>query len=90
MRYAAAFIDWSRKEQRNLDWKTRRYLTLYNAFDPRDSVARLYLPRNGAGRGLTAVEDRVELSEASLAKYVSESNERMLSAARGNVKWDCE
>jgi len=33
-----------------------------------------------------AVEDSVKLSKASLAKYVSESIERMLSAAGGNMK----
>ena len=32
----------------------------------------------------------MELSKASLAKYKSESKERMLSAARGNMKWDVE
>lgn len=32
-----------------------------------------------------AVEDRVELSRASLAKYMSESNKRMLSASKGGV-----
>ena len=68
---------------KNLDRKTRKYLTLYNAFHHRDSVTRLYLPRNGGGHGLMAVEDSVELSKASLAKYMSESNERMLSATRG-------
>ena len=88
MRYIAAFIDWFRKELRYLDRKTRKYLTLYNAFHPRDSVTRLYLPRNGGGLDLIAVEGGVELSKASLAKWVSESNERMLSAARGNMKWD--
>ena len=59
------------------------YLTLYNAFHHCDSVTRLYLPRNGSGHGLMAVEDSVELSRASLAKYMLESNERMLSAIRG-------
>lgn len=71
---------------KNLDRKTRKYLTLYTAFHHRDRVTRLYLPRNGGGHGLMAVEDSVELSKASLAKYVSESIERMLSAAGGNMK----
>ena len=39
---------------------------------------------------MRAVKDSVELFKASIAKYVSESNERMLSAARGNMKWDSE
>ena len=79
-------------ELRNLDRKTKKYLSrfLYNAFHPRESVARVYLPRNGGGPGLIAVEDSVELSKASLAKYVSESIERMLSAAGGNMKWIIE
>ena len=68
VQYTAAFIDWSRKELRNPDRKTRKYVALYNAFQPRDSAARFYLPRNGGGRGLIAVKDSVELSKASLAK----------------------
>lgn len=63
---------------------------MYNAFHPRESVARVYLPRNGGGPGLIAVEDSVELSKASLATHVSESIERMLSATGGNMKWDVE
>ena len=32
----------------------------------------------------------MELSKASLAKYVPENKERLLSAARGNITWDGE
>ena len=50
-KYSAAFIDWTKEELKELDRKTRKYLTIYNSLHPRDSVARLYLPRKLGGRG---------------------------------------
>ena len=52
LKYSAAFIDWTKEELKELDRKTRKYLTIYNSLHPRESVARLYLPRKLGGRGL--------------------------------------
>ena len=66
LRYSAAFTDWTKEELKELDRKTRKYLTIYNALHLRDSVARSYLPRKLGGRGLCSVEDCVELARLGL------------------------
>ena len=38
LRYSAAFTDWNMEELKEFDRKTRKYLTIYNALHPRDSV----------------------------------------------------
>ena len=55
---------------------------MYNALHPRDSVARLYLPRKIGGGGLISIEDCVDQASIGLANYIAESNERLLTAAR--------
>ena len=62
---------------------TRKMITMNRALHPRDSVCRLYLPRKG-GRGLIGVDDYVDLAVLSLRKYVSQNEDRLIVAARGN------
>ena len=45
IRYSALFIDWKRDEMKQLDRTTRKIMNLRKALHPRDSVARVYLPR---------------------------------------------
>ena len=87
LRYSAAFIDWTKEELKELDRKTRKYLTIYNSLHPRDSVAKLYLPQKLGGRGLCSVEDSVELARLGLLNYIARSEEQLLAAARGK---ECE
>ena len=75
LRYSAAFIDWTKEELKELDRKTRKYLTIYNVLHPRDSVARSYLPQKLGGRGLCSVEDCVELARLGLFNYIVKSEE---------------
>ena len=72
-------------ETRVLDRKTRKYLTMYRALHSRDSVARIYLPRNKGRRGLISVEDCVNQAAIGLSSYIAQSNEVLLTAARGNL-----
>ena len=57
----------------------------YRALHPRDSVARLYLPRKEGGRGLVAIENCVQLAMLGLENYVQDSKERILSSVRCEV-----
>ena len=84
LRYSAAFNDWNKEELKEFDRKTRKYLTIYNALHPRDSIARLYLPRKMGGRGLCSIEDCVELVRLGLFNYCAKSKEKLLVAARGD------
>ena len=70
MRYAAPFVDWRKDELKEIDRETRKMMNMYRALHPRDSVARLYLPRKEGGRGLVAIEDCVEIAILGLENYV--------------------
>ena len=86
LRYSAAFVDWTRAELSEMDCKTRKIMNMNNALHPRESVARLYLPRKIGGRGLIQVEDCVDQTVLGLEAYVSASEERLLVAARGGAE----
>ena len=86
LRYSASFINWTRDELRVLDRRTRKHLSMYGALHSRDSVARLYIPGTNGGRGLISVENFVDQAVIGLSSYIEQSNEMLLTAARGDFK----
>ena len=62
------------------------------ALNPKDCVARLYVPRSEVGgggwgeRGLISVKDCVDQALISLRSYVPGSDEKLLQAARNGDK----
>ena len=62
IRYSTPFLHWRRDEIKEMDRATRKIMNMYNVPHPRDSVARLYLPRKEGKRGLMSVEDCVDLA----------------------------
>ena len=52
---------------------------------PKSDVDRLYIPRKEGGRGLTSIEDCVELAVRDLEVNVHESEERLILAARDKI-----
>ena len=86
IRYSSPFLEWRRDEIKEMDRTTRKIMNMYNALHPKDSVARLYLPRKEGGRGLMSVEDCVELAILGLASYIQKSNERLITSARRDLE----
>ena len=84
LRYSAPFVNWTRSELKEMDRMTRKMMTMNRALHPKDSECRLNLPRKEGGRGLIGVEDCVDLAVRSLRKYVSQNEDRLIVAARGN------
>ena len=78
MRYTAGIIEWSVKELKEIDIRTRKMMTMAGAFHMRGSVDRLYMKRCEGARGLISIEDCVKKEECSIGKYVKESKEWML------------
>ena len=58
--------------------------TVYGALHHESDADRLYIPRKEGGRGLTSIEDCVELAIRGLEVYVHGSEERLIQAARGD------
>jgi len=84
LRYSAAFLNWTKTELQVMDRRTRKLLTMHNGLHPRSDVERVYIPRKDGGRGLMCVEDTVKQANIGLERYVKESKERLIVAARGD------
>lgn len=75
-------IEWKKQELRDLDSRTRKFLTMNGGLHPRDSVERLYVTRKEGGRGLISVENCVNQTRISLERYVRSTEEELLKAVR--------
>ena len=64
-------LKWT-KEISNLDIMTRNMLTMAGAFHRASDVDRLYVERNGGGRGIRSIEDLFEIRMVRLAKHLEE------------------
>ena len=88
LHYTAGIIEWTKKELKEMDIKTRKILTMAGAFHMRGDVDRLYIQRKNGGRGLISVEDCVRKEERSLATYVKQSKEWMLCVISKEMESD--
>ena len=68
-------------ELEELDRKTRKLMTMYEAHHPKEEVDRLHLQRHDGGRGLTGLENCAQVEAHSLEKYLSTSKEKILKEA---------
>ncbi|GAB1602755.1 hypothetical protein Ahia01_000555500, partial [Argonauta hians] len=75
VRYSAGVIEWSDRELKAMDVRTRKLLTMNGAFHVRSSVERLYMKRKDGGRGLMNVQECVRTEEISLNEYVNKKDE---------------
>ena len=82
VRYSAGIIDWTERDLKRMDVKTRKTLSMAGAFHTRGSSIRLYIKRKEGGKGLISVEDCVKMERANLKSYVSESEEWLLKRSR--------
>ena len=64
-------------ELEELDWRTGKPMTMYEAHQPKADLDKLYLQRC-EGRGLLGLEDFVLVEVHSLEKYLSTSKEKIL------------
>ena len=84
LRYSAAFLNWTKTELQLMDRRTRKLLTMQNGLQRRSDVHRVHIPRKEGGRGLMCVKDTVKLANIGIERYVKESKERLIVAARGD------
>ena len=50
-------IEWTKKEMKEMDQKTRKIITMHGGLHPRSNVEWLYLPRREGDWGLVSIED---------------------------------
>ena len=81
IRYGAGIVDGTKEELQEMDWKTRKLLTINRALHPQADVDRLYLKWSEGGRGMIGVEDCVTIETNSLMSYIKQhANEKALKA----------
>ena len=90
VRYTAGVLDWTKRELKAMDVKTRKTLTMNGAYHMRSSVDRLYMKRKVGGRGLMSVEQCVRSEEKGLWEYALASDEPMLVAAAEVLKLEVQ
>ena len=90
LRYAGGIVNWKKQDLKEIDAKTRKTLTMHGGFHPRDSVARLYVKRNEGGRGLISAEDCITQAHLTLQNYIHSSQEKLITAVRGDKPDDLE
>ena len=88
VRYTAGVLDWTERELKAMDVKTRKFLAMFGVFHMKSSVDRLYMKRKDGGRGLISVFDCVECESKSLKEYVRGSLEWMLKVVAEDVGVD--
>src|SRR5829696_4157364 len=75
VRYTAGVVDWTVNDLKDADRKTRKIMTMHNAFHMSGDVDRLYVPRNKGGKGVLQIEQVVREEECALAEYVTQKQE---------------
>ena len=71
LRYSAGVVEWKTDEQKVLDRKTRKIITLYGALDPKRDADSVYVTREKGGRGLISCEMCTKAEENNLAWYMA-------------------
>ena len=77
-RYGAGILHWKESELKNVNRKSRKTMTMYGAFHPKNAVNRLYIQRKEEGRGLMSVELCIREEKNSLGFYVANSEENLI------------
>ena len=85
VRISGPFLKWTKEEFKQMDQRTRKLMTLYKGLCPRDDVGRLYVSRREEGRGLTSIEDSVDVSRQRLKNYVQKRGGRLIATTRNNT-----
>ena len=91
VRYSVGIVNWRKDELDTMDRKTRKLMNLYGALHPQADVDRLYVTRREGGRGMISIRECVEAEEHSLSKYIANTEEELLKAARSEgllQAWD--
>ena len=82
VKYSGPFLNWTRKQLKQMDQRTRKLITMHQALHPRDDVDGLYVSRKEGGRGLTNSEDSVD---TSIQRLEEKRGEELVIATKNNT-----
>ena len=73
MRYGAGILKSNTDELKNLDRRSRKFITMHGALHPKSEVDWVYLSREMGGRGLISCAGCIRMEENNLEWYVRNS-----------------
>ena len=83
IRYGAGVLDWMKEQLESIDIKVKKLMTMNGRLHPRGNVGGFHLARKLGGSGLISCKECVNMEVQSLGKYLSESEEWMLTFVTG-------
>ena len=75
-------VRWRFDELKELDRKTRKFLTMHKGLHPKSDVNRLYVSRKEGGRGLVSCESTIRSEVNNIGWYFKNSNESLLQGVK--------
>ena len=82
--YLGSFLKCTKEELKQTDQGIRKLMTMHKALHPIDDVDRLYVLRIEGARGLTSIEESVDVSIQRLEDCVEKHGERLITVTRKN------
>ncbi|XP_065188280.1 uncharacterized protein LOC135819059 [Sycon ciliatum] len=79
--YSLCIVEWTKAEIEELDRQTRQALFKAHARHPKDSAARVHLPRDMGGRGILSFRDLLDRTRVRVARYLQAHPDVPLLAA---------
>ena len=76
--YSFGIVNWREDELKAYDTQIRKMLHMYNAFQLKSDVDRLYLPRDKGGRGLISVWDSFQASTSRISHALLNTDNEIL------------
>ena len=61
-------------------------MTMHKALHPKDDVDRLYVSRKDGGRGLSSIEDSVDVSIQQLKDYIQKHEGGLITDTRNETE----
>ena len=86
LRYGAGILRWNKNEPKEIDRKTRKFMTMNKELHPRNDVAWLCLSQKCGGRGLIGCKNSVKSEENGLGWYVKNNIEPLMIFYIRNVQ----
>ena len=82
MRYGAGILKWNTDELKGLDRRTRKFMTMHGALNPKSDIDRVYISREMGGRGLISCEGCIRMEENNLGWYVRNLVEPLIEGVK--------
>ena len=83
MRYGSGILEWNTGKLKNLDRRTRKFMTIHGALNPKSDVDMVYLSSKLGGRGLISCEGCIRMEGMSgMGWYVRNSVEPLTEVVK--------